>query len=534
MNKDNNTPYLFSIINNNLINQEEKIKILEKYSDEEINGKTDDGEGIIFRLISNNEEKIFDYLLKRNIDLDYYIFIHTFNPLLFALRDDILNNRFVYSKKILEKVKLQNNTFHHEINKFANNIGHSIITIRINRNIQYLFAKKSKFLNYSPDFEILKLMDNYSWNQTNNLKMTPLNLITKLDFDIYSKLFDGNKIQISPHVFNVIDKETKDLNSDSDSDSDSNLNSNMMKWRKLFKSFPEYKDDNSDINLIEEKYVHSNLFHANFKDLCIYSIYLADTYKELLIPNMNSYSLKNLTLTNSCSLLNRLDDMITKDQIFPWIIYYYSQNNYIVHPYLNNIINGTRRNNKKKYAVVFLCIVNKTGLHLNVLLYDFKNMMIERFEPYGNSTLVDDSLDDILDEELTWNTGLVYFKPGNFLPWAGFQTLSDENNSKNKKAGDFGFCTAWCLWYVETKLKNQNVDSKILVSKLMNKIIQLDIQFIDYIRNYANKINNIRIKYLKDIGVDMNNISNIKLPVDSNIKLKNHLIMKFNNLNKTK
>jgi hypothetical protein len=516
-NKDNHISYLFSIINNYLINQEQKIKILEKYSDEEINGKNDDGEGIIFMSIKNNEEKMFDYLLKRNIDLDYYTFINTDNPLIFALYNDILNNRFAYSKKILEKVKLSNNTFYREINKFANNIAHSIISIRTNRNIQNLFANNSKSPNYLPDFEILKLIDNYSWNQNNNEKITPLNLITKLDFDIYSKLFDKNKIQISPHIFNTIEQEIKDYEP----------NSNIMKWKKFLKSLPEYKDDISTINFIEEEYVHSNLFQATFKDLGIYSIYLADTYKDLLIPNMNSYLLKNLTFENSYPLL---DKIVTKEQIFPWIISYYSQNNYIIHPYLNNIINGTRRNNKKRYAVVFICIMTDSMLHANVLLYDFKNMTIERFEPYGNSTLVDNSLDKVLEEELTWNTGLKYLKPDNFLPWAGFQTISDETNLINKKAGDFGFCTAWCLWYIETKLKNQNVDSKILVSKLINKIIKLDIQFIEYIRNYSNKINKIRIKYLKDIGIDTKSISNIKLSIDSNIKLTNYLIMKFSNL----
>ena len=238
--------------------------------------------------------------------------------------------------------------------------------------------------------------------------------------------------------------------------------------------------------------------------------------------------IKNLTFQNTFPFS---DDLITKETIFPWIISYYSNSEYYIHPYLNNIINGARRDGKKRFAAVFISITLDSMLHANVLIFDFKNMTVERFEPYGNSTFVDNSLDEVLEEELTWNTGLKYLKTGDFLPWAGFQTISDETNLINKKSGDFGgFCLAWCLWYLETKLKNPDVDSKNLVSKLIHKITKLDIKFSEYIRNYSNKINEKRIQYLEDIGMDPKIISNVNLTVDSNIKLTNYLINKFSSL----
>jgi hypothetical protein len=512
------TQFLFSIINNYLINQEQKIKILEKYSDQEINAKNETGEGIIFVPIEKDEEKLFDYLLKRNIDLDYYTFIRTDNPLNYAIYNDILNNRFKYSKIILEKVKLLNPKFYREINKYADNIAHSVIYIRINRNKQILSAENAKSPNYFPDFEILKLIDNYSWNQNNIEKRTPLNLITNLEFDIYSKLFDEIKIQVSSRVFDIIEQDIKEYGP----------SPNITKWTKLFKSLPEYKEDDDSVNLKEEEYTHYTLFQAKFKDVGIFSIYLADTYKDLLIPNMNSYLLNNLTFEDTYPFS---DDIIAKEPIFPWVISYYSSSEYYIHPYLNNIINGARRDGKKRFAAVFISITLDSMLHANVLVYDFKNMTVERFEPYGNTTFVDNSLDEVLEEELTWNTGLKYLKTGDFLPWAGFQTISDETNLINKKSGDFGgFCLAWCLWYLETKLKNPDVDSKNLVSKLIHKITKLDIKFSEYIRNYSNKINEKRIQYLEDIGMDPKIISNVNLTVDSNIKLTNYLINKFSSL----
>ena len=55
--------------------------------------------------------------------------------------------------------------------------------------------------------------------------------------------------------------------------------------------------------------------------------------------------------------------------------------------------------------------------------------MIERFDPYGNTTSLDGDIDNVLEEELTWNTGLTYLKISDYLPTTGFQTISDENNT---------------------------------------------------------------------------------------------------------
>ena len=50
---------------------------------------------------------------------------------------------------------------------------------------------------------------------------------------------------------------------------------------------------------------------------------------------MKSYMIKNLTFDGSMIFS---DNIIQKEPVFPWIITYYSENEYYVHPYLNNII----------------------------------------------------------------------------------------------------------------------------------------------------------------------------------------------------
>jgi hypothetical protein len=216
-----------------------------------------------------------------------------------------------------------------------------------------------------------------------------------------------------------------------------------------------------------------------------------------------------------------------KEPLFPWIINYYSDTEYYIHPYLNVLIN----NNKKRFACVFISLISDNYLHANVLLYDFKNKTVERFEPYGNMYGLDVTIDDILEEELTWNTGLSYKRPSDYLPLVSFQMISDENNSNYQKPGDFGgFCLAWCIWYVEHRLKNPDILPKVLVGKIIKKISNLNIKFIEYIRNYANKINLERIKYLTSIGIPEKNTSNVNMKNREELHITQYLIKSYSSI----
>jgi len=124
-----------------------------------------------------------------------------------------------------------------------------------------------------------------------------------------------------------------------------------------------------------------------------------------------------------------------------------------------------------------------------------------------------------------------YRSPKDYLPFAGFQTISDENNMINKKSGDFGgFCLAWCLWWVETKLKNMNIDSKLLVEKLISRIGNIEGKFSEYIRNYSTKINEKRVEYMEKIGIDKKLSSNINMTSHNDNKLTQHLVDRFSAL----
>jgi hypothetical protein len=109
--------------------------------------------------------------------------------------------------------------------------------------------------------------------------------------------------------------------------------------------------------------------------------------------------------------------------------------------------------------------------------------------------------------------------------------ISDENNSEYQKAGDFGgFCLAWSIWYLENRLMNPDVNQKILVKKLIDKLSSMNVTFVEYIRNYANKINESRIKYFKKIGIHESNISDLNLKHKDDMLLIDYLVDKYKSL----
>ena len=170
-------------------------------------------------------------------------------------------------------------------------------------------------------------------------------------------------------------------------------------------------------------------------------------------------------------------------------------------------------------GIVFLSLTIGNDLkHANILIYDFNRLTIERFEPYGDDG-IDDVLDNYLDEELTWNTGFKYLRPKDFMTKPGYQLISDEGYS-SLKPGDFGgFCLGWCIWYLEHRLRNLKVDPKLLNQKTIEKLLRLDDSFTEYIRNYSNKLFEMKKSIGKKINLTEKNLSNIHHSKDDENKI---------------
>jgi len=462
---------LSSILMNEKLKDKQKIKFFSTFSDKQINDKDIENNGLLVNLINLEDTFMCDYLVNRKLDLEYIIkpitaFITPFFYLYTKL--SIMNNKNL--NKIMEiiwpKIKLDLLfTSKDGIDYLA-----LILGMRNNSDLPIIKKINEYILKNSPDI---------CYNRRNSEKINNLFLIVKKPFNTFHKYLDNRELDLT----------FKDENDKTVLDYADN------KWKEYLLKSKKYKPI-LDINLEENKYQHSTKFTATTIDLIIYFIYLDEKYKNLYIPKIKH----DVTIRND----------------FPWFINYNdTTNNLDIHPSINLLINNIRREKSYDYAVLFLgLILEKEELkHANIILYDFNNLTVERFEPYGDSGL-DDKLDDYLDEELTWNTGFKYLRPKDFLTKPGYQLISNENND-NLKAGDFGgFCLGWCIWYIEHRLKNSKINSKILNQKTIEKMLRLDDSFLEYIRNYSNKLFDVKFNIVKNICpegkcIKEKNISNL-------------------------
>jgi hypothetical protein len=476
--------YLLSaILQNEIIKYDDKIKILDKIPQDDINKKDIENNGLIVDVIDLEDVDMCKYLLSRNIDLEYIIKpITTFITPFFYLYSKLIlmatQNLIKITELIWDKVKSKLDFL------FISKEGIDYIGLVLGvDNIQEV-----SLINKINDF-LLKNCPDSSFYRVTSDKITNLFLLIDKPFDKYHKYIENR----------VLDLTVKN------SEGNTVLDLCNEKWKELLLNSKKYKADFFKVKLETNKYQHFTKFTATLIDIIIYFIHLDKKYKNLYIPKL------------------LFENQERKD--FSWFVNYNQVDNILdIHPNLNYLINNIRREKSHDYALIFLSLILENDLkHANILIYDFNRLTIERFEPYGDNG-IDEIYDDLLEEELTWNTGFKYLRPKDFLTKPGYQLISNEN-SDNLKAGDFGgFCLGWCLWYIEHRLKNSKIDPKILNQKTIEKLLRLDDSFTEYIRNYSNKLFDIKLKIVKKICFDgqcirEKNISNLYISREDENKI---------------
>tara|TARA_Y100000589_G_scaffold330921_1_gene382209 strand:- start:1179 stop:3140 length:1962 start_codon:yes stop_codon:yes gene_type:complete len=491
------TPFHFNIILNKSLTSKDIIKVLQLLykKDNNIFSYIDnEGNNILFPIVLDGKYKLLQYLndLNKNHDIikfDYYTPINTFHIFKTAYNKGIVSNNYQMADYILNNI-IKNHNFE-ETDKYGNNLAHFILSSRIknkrgNRKIEEKILKKYK-----------------GWDNVNVKNETPRQLINKIG---------GNY------------KKFLSYKGRDNSKNKSKKNSRKKSRKSSRKSSKSSTKEDNNINLDENKYeyTHSNKFQARFTDIAIFFDYIRNKYKNVYIPTYDGkYNSKEVDED-----LIFPDGLLYKYNNFPWLLVWNNKNNYFIHPKLNMLI----KKNKKKYDIAVLLLSMRLpngGLHATLVIYDFKRNIIERFDPYGNTTLLDKDIDIVFKKELTYGKNVKYCDTSCYFPVAGFQTISNEENMYNQKMGDFGgYCLAWCLWYIEHRLKNLKANPKMLVRKTLHKIMEMKLKPDEYIRNYANNINNVRVDYMKKIGIPENVISNEMMP-NNYIKILNDSIIKL-------
>lgn len=485
-------PFFYLILNKNL-KTKDIIEILEKLK-EYLNLVDYKGHTIVYPVIDSNNLDLLKFLVKNNVEIDKYVPIFSLHPFVYAYEYELYNNKnkFQMSKYIWKNIKDTHNF--ESTNKFGENIAFMVLKHRI-------FNQSS---NKELEDKILK-KNNY-WNKLNTEKKSIVNIMIELPFDKYHKYLKDKEI----------DKKQKDNNGKT------LLDLASTKWKTFLDKLPQTKEEN-DIKLNKFKYSHINTFSSTILDTGIFFTFLEKKYKNLYLPKSSKNNDPILIWEGNITFPHPLMEEYNN---FAWIIFWEDKYNYLIHPELNNLINANKNNDKYDCAIVLLSLrLPYGGLHAECFFYDFKNNTIERFDPYGNSYDLDVHLDEVLEEELTWNTGFRYLNVKKYLPVSGLQTLSDENNYLKQKPGDFGgYCLAWCLWYIEHRIINSKHSAKKIVKKLIDKLLRNKDSLIEYIRNYANNINLERLDIIKKIGIPDNKITNLNLSVKEERLILKYLI----------
>jgi ankyrin repeat protein len=320
-------------------------------------------------------------------------------------------------------------------------------------------------------------------------------------------------------------------------------------------------DDNIDMILGPKS--NYGQFNADIMHNVIYTVMLLNKYKNVGIPfqfyEIGKASTKMMLLETS----NVLDHTNTKgSDILSEIVSIYYESFFEIAPYLIvwkndnlNYIDGdidfyTRHalnSNKIRFIYFKLTLISSgTGTHANIIIFDKKTGILERFEPYGIIPyLSPNKLDKLLEKKLgsflskyldKHNKKLIYLSPKDVYDNIGFQIISNDGNSAMKKLGDpAGYCLAWTYWYLEMRLKNPNIHPKKLISQTIDKIKgngrkeYRDHVFIDFIRNYASKLDNEKNKYLESIGINKHYLYNLHFNNQDNKKVLSSLITSVNN-----
>jgi hypothetical protein len=171
----------------------------------------------------------------------------------------------------------------------------------------------------------------------------------------------------------------------------------------------------------------------------------------------------------------------------------------------------------KRFTIIPLifrwsCSYTFTG-HANILIFDFVNNVVERFEPYGyvatfsqDEMMVSDGF-NLKFKSFIKNLGIgLKYHDQNDLLKKGPQHIEEgqlkqpKGKVLEKDSDPEGFCGAWSLWYADLRISNPEKTSFELINKALYVIQQAKQQKLrEFIRNYSKYLVKERYKFLKKI-----------------------------------
>lgn len=446
-------------------------------------------------IMLNSQNKTINYVLNLNIDFN---FLNSNNETpIYSLLNNNNNIKINLIKKLLLKTKNWNNqniygfTIIHKlcskpyIEKF-----YSILKTRyIDLNLKNIFKQNILDILYFTFDKKLKYKDSKIKIQNFKKNIILKKFIEKLS----AESNEINKLCINKLNNSCINKAMQLILATNMTDENNN--------DKLY----------NNIIINDYPFANFNLFYGRDIDIYIYIKILLDTYPELGIARDISFNLnkaiKSMKGINNEFCLSLIKKTLQLNNLYNLNIYWLADKIHIPYNFHSAIINSIKNYNKK-YIICRINLIDEVN-HENMLLIDTKLKRIIRFEPQGGisfeKTIKFDSFLSNYFSKILFFKQYKYYKPNDYLPINGLQSLSHELDSDYIRKGDInGFCVAWSLWFIEFYITNESLitkekNFKNIFFKFIKKIIFKGELLINYIRNYANYLHNKMIFLLSKI-----------------------------------
>lgn len=457
-----------------------------------------------YALILNNSNTI-NFLFNYDIDVNT-LTNNNNNGLQIALQS---NNDYIIIKKILDKIKNINNqniqkltALHISVKNNNINIIKDIIKYNVDYNL--LDINNRTILYHISNLDILKILESkcnlnlqdkkgqtiiHYWGKKNNKLLLDYildNNIDKIKFNIWDNKLNLPIIYLLHTDINI--KYFKDIIAKTDINFKNIQNNNALHLMVKHKNWNELK------HFINNKTI--DLYLNNSENKALNSLLSSDDLILLskhnnIIDKLNTEIIKNKYNSEVMITIG------TKQDVYHNLLYLKNKFSNITIILDNNNYGITWENNELVYDFdinkymdineyfiipIFINLNNNTNnniRHLNILIYDKKKQSIERYEPYG--ILLPDELEynsEQLDKQLTNIFKNIKYSVSSF----GFQYY-DSLESKTIYDAE-GYCTAWCIWYVDNRLQYNKLKGDEFILNMINIIKKNNLTFKEIIRNY--------------------------------------------------
>jgi len=260
--------------------------------------------------------------------------------------------------------------------------------------------------------------------------------------------------------------------------------------------------------------------------------YLMKTYPKLYIPSI-PYNRSNRKFRRLANKMLSYKTSYTDETIYriisqmnelfyrytPHYILWGGRDHYYVDHDLEQSLVNDLRSDTQFVLIKITLIISRSAIHSNMALYCKKTKIMRRFEPAGLNNILDgDELDQMLKGIFEKVYGdIKYLRPEDYMTCSTFQLTTADDNELNKNLGDpYGYCLAWSIWFIETRLRYPDADDRTLYRNAIDRkkvnmmvgrndpTIRSKNYYLDYIRNYANDLDEIKNKLLRKMRVPEN------------------------------